>query len=193
LQKNGMNRRRNPSNSGRLIFVFIKVTKLGEKWHMLRYFRDYAGMVISMVMSLSLSLCMSVVAFLRAPEIHFTVETLIRNWGAAYLSITIVSLIIPVKVWGDRLAALIRLKQSTFLFGLVANLVPTLFFNTAITCVEVGVNISGGFSSLLYWNAVASDYLPMLMISYILSLGAEKIGLTIARKVCGDHPQWPHV
>ncbi len=160
---------------------------------MLRYFKDYFGMVISLVMSLTLSLCMSIVAFLRTPEMQFTVETLIRNWGAAFLSITIVSLLFPVKAWGDCLAAFFGLKQETLPFGLIANLVPTLFFNTAITFIEVGVNIQGGFGSPFYLTAVAGDYIPMFLISYLLSLGAEKIGLLIARSVCTGQKRLPHV
>lgn len=153
---------------------------------MLRYFKSYHGMVISLVMALIISLCMSVAAFLRTPGISFSAELLIRNWGAAFLSVTIVSLLFPVKAWGDRLAGVLKLKKDMQIFGLIANLVPTFFFNTVLTVVEVGINIPDGFASPNFWTAIAHDFLPMFAISYVLSLVAERIGISIARKVCSD-------
>ena len=105
----------------------------------------------------------------------------------------IVSLLFPVKEWGDRFAGACGLKPGTLPFGLASNLVPTLFFNTFITMVVAGVNVPGGFVSSLYWTAVANDFLPMFAVSYLLSLGAEKIGLSVAKKACAGGAEQLHL
>lgn len=145
---------------------------------MLRFFRDTFGMVISIVMAMMISLCMAVVGIWRNPAAGFTAERLLSNWGPAFLTIMTVSILLPVKYWGDRAAARLKLKAGTIPFGLVSNLVPTFFFNTVTTCVMVGVNL--GFGSPHYWQAVAGDWLPMFAASYALSFFAEKLGYLIA-------------
>lgn len=160
---------------------------------MLTYFKNYCGMVISIVMSLILSFSMACVALFRNAAAGFAIEALIRNWGTAFLTIMIVSLLFPVKEWGDRFAGACGLKPGTLPFGLASNLAPTLFFNTFITMVVAGVNVPGGFVSSLYWTAVANDFLPMFAVSYLLSLGAEKIGLSVAKKACAGGAEQLHL
>ena len=149
---------------------------------MIKFFRNHFGMIVSTIIALILSLCMAYVATVRAsnPEMPVTVEWIIRNWGTAFLTIMLVSMFIPGKMWGDQLAGKLGLKQGTLPFGMVSNLVPTLFYNTAATLVLVGVNV--GFSAPYYWAAVAADYILMYVISYVLSLIAERIGMIVAVK-----------
>ena len=149
---------------------------------MIKFFRNHFGMIVSTIIALILSLCMASVATVRAanPEMPVTVEWIIRNWGTAFLTIMLVSMFIPSKIWGDKLAGKLGLKQGTLPFGMVSNLVPTLFYNTAATLVLVGVNV--GFSAPYYWAAVAADYILMFVISYVLSLIAERIGMLVAIK-----------
>ena len=149
---------------------------------MIKFFRNHFGMIVSIVIALILSLCMASVATVRAsnPDMPLTVEWIIRNWGTAFLTIMIVSMVVPGKMWGDALAGQLSLKPGTLPVGLVSNLVPTLFYNTAATLVLVGVNV--GFSAPYYWAAVAADYVLMFVISYVLSLIAERIGMLVAVK-----------
>lgn len=149
---------------------------------MIKFFRNHFGMIISTIIALILSLCMASIATVRAanPEMPVTIEWIIRNWGTAFLVIMLVSMFIPSKMWGDHLAGRLGLKQGTLPFGLVSNLVPTLFYNTFATLVLVGVNV--GFSAPYYWAAVGSDYLLMFVVSYVLSLIAERIGMLVAVK-----------
>ncbi|MGN1018845.1 MAG: hypothetical protein ACI4O7_00605 [Aristaeellaceae bacterium] len=152
---------------------------------MLKFFRNHFGMVVSIIIALILSLCMSATATVKTAltqGVAVEVETLVRNWGTAFLVIMLISVCLPVKMWGDQFAAAIRLRQNTLPFGLVSNLVPTLFYNTGATLVLVGVNV--GFSAPYYWSAVAGDYLLMYVISYVLSLLAERLGMVIAQKAC---------
>ena len=152
---------------------------------MLRFFRNHFGMVVSIIIALILSLCMSATATVKTalmPGAAVQLETLVRNWGTAFLVIMLISVFLPVKMWGDQFAAAIKLRHNTLPFGLVSNLIPTLFYNTGATLVLVGVNV--GFSAPYYWAAVAGDYLLMFVISYVLSLVAERLGMVIAQKAC---------
>ena len=152
---------------------------------MLKFFRNHFGMVVSIIIALILSLRMSATATVKTALMAgaaVQLETLVRNWGTAFLVIMLISVLLPVKMWGDQFAAAVKLRHNTLPFGLVSNLIPTLFYNTGATLVLVGVNV--GFSSSIYWAAVAGDYLLMFVISYVLSLVAERRGMVIAQKAC---------
>ena len=152
---------------------------------MLKFFRNHFGMVVSIIIALILSLCMFATATVKTALMAgaaVQLETLVRNWGTAFLVIMLISVLLPVKMWGDQFSAAVKLRQNTLPFGLVSNLIPTLFYNTGATLVLVGVNV--GFSSSIYWAAVAGDYLLMFVISYVLSLVAERRGMVIAQKAC---------
>jgi hypothetical protein len=149
------------------------------------YFKNHFGMIVSLIIALVLSISMSTTAIFY-DHLTFSIELLVRNWGSAFLTIMIVSIIIPVVVWGDRLAAGAGLKPRTLPFGLLSNLVPTFFYNTAATLVLVGVNV--GFRAPFYWKAVAHDYLVMFAVSYFLSLIAEGLAVKVALRSVGPPP-----
>ena len=152
---------------------------------MLKFFRNHFGMVVSIIIALILSLSMSATATVKTALMAgaaVQAETLVRNWGTAFLVIMLISVFLPVKMWGDQFAAAVKLRHNTLPFGLVSNLIPTLFYNTGATLVLVGVNV--GFSAPYYWAAVAGDYLLMFVISYVLSLVAERLGMVIDQKAC---------
>lgn len=148
---------------------------------MLYFFRNHFGMVVSIVIAMLLSVCMAATAIFW-DHLEFSIELLLRNWGTAFLTIMLISVFLPVKIWGDKLAAKLGLKPGTLPFGLVSNLVPTLFYNTGATLILVGVNV--GFAAPFYWQAVLADYGVMYVISYVLSLVAERIGMVVAGQAC---------
>jgi hypothetical protein len=158
---------------------------------MLRFFKNHFGIVVSIVIALFLSISMASTAIIY-DHLDFSIELLIRNWGTAFLTIIIITILIPGKMWGDALAGKIGLKPMTFPFGLVSNLVPTLFYNTGATLVLVGVNV--GFSAPFYWAAFAHDFGVMYLVSYVLSLIAEAIAVKVAIASCmGDQHLQEHV
>jgi hypothetical protein len=157
------------------------------------FFKNHFGMVISVLIALILSVCMSSTAIIWN-HLEFNIDLLVRNWGTAFLTIIITSIIFQGKMWGDMFAGFIKLKPMTFPFGLVSNLIPTFFYNTAATLVLAGVNLDfrfpagdirhifGGFAAPFYWQAVLHDYFMLYLVSYILSLIAEAIALKLAFK-----------
>lgn len=166
---------------------------------MIKFFKNQFGMIVSIVIAVLLSFCMASTATVRAatPEAPLTIERLISNWGTAFLTIMLISIFLPSKIWGDHLAGALHLKPDSLPFGLVSNLVPTLFYNTSATLVLVGVNV--GFAAPFYWAAVAHDLLFMYIVSYVLSLIAERLGMLVAKRVFNeknkpmDMREIPHV
>ncbi|MDR1905056.1 MAG: hypothetical protein LBQ88_22595 [Treponema sp.] len=150
---------------------------------MLRFFKNHFGIVVSIVIALILSISMATTAIFY-DKLDFSIELLVRNWGTAFLTIMLITVLLPVKQWGDMLATKIGLKPKTFPFGLFSNLVPTLFYNTGATLVLVGVNVPGGFAAPFYWDAFKHDFLMMYAVSYVLSLIAEAIAVKIAIASC---------
>lgn len=153
------------------------------------FFKNHFSMVMGIVIALILSICMSTTAIFW-DHLEFSIELLLRNWGTAFLTIMLISILLPVKTWGDSFAAALKLKPYTLPFGMVSNLVPTLFYNTGATLVLVGVNV--GFSTPYYWAAVLNDYFVMYIVSYILSFIAEAIALKVALRYCVP-PRAQHV
>ncbi len=153
---------------------------------MLKFFKDQFGMIVGIVIAVILSCCMASAATFRiipTTEPMFF-EHLLSNWGTSFLVVMFISIFLPTKLWGDHLAGALHLKPDSLPFGLVADLVPTLFYNTGATLVLVGVNI--GFSAPYYWSAVAGDYLIMFAISYVLSLLTERVGMLVAKRVFNE-------
>jgi hypothetical protein len=152
------------------------------------FFKNHFGMVISMIIALILSLCMALTAIFW-DHLPFSIELLVRNWGTAFLTIIAITILIPGKMWGDKFAGMVRLRQGTLVFGMVSNLIPTFFYNTGATLVLVGVNIT--FAAPFYWQAVLHDYFVMYAVSYVLSLIAEAIAFKLAHS--WQIPMVPHV
>ncbi|MDO5298182.1 MAG: hypothetical protein Q4F18_02040 [Clostridia bacterium] len=145
-------------------------------------------MTVSIIIALILSICMSTTAIIW-DKLTFSIELLLRNWGTAFLTIMLISLLLPVKMMGDTFSGRLGLKPDTLPFGLVSNLIPTLFYNTGATLILVGVNV--GFSAPYYWQAFRADFGIMFVVSYVLSLIAERIGMIVAKKAC--QPIHPHL
>jgi hypothetical protein len=166
------------------------------------FFKNHFGMVISMIIALILSICMATSAIFWN-HLPFSIDLLARNWGTAFLTIILTTIILPGKHWGDLFAGLLKLKPRTFPFGLVSNLIPTFFYNTFATLVLTGVNlpfrfpagdirfIFGGFAAPFYWQAVLHDWFMLYLVSYVLSLIAEAIALKLAFR--WQIPAGPHV
>jgi hypothetical protein len=142
-------------------------------------------MVVSLIIALILSLCVVATAMMYE-HMEITVETFVRNWGAAFLTIILTTIILPVKVWGDLFAGALKLKPRTLPFGLVSNIIPTFVYNTTATLVLVGTIV--GFSVPFYWQAVAHSYLITLVVAYVISMLAESLAIKIAIKCCMPVP-----
>ncbi|MDO4545126.1 MAG: hypothetical protein Q4C25_03125 [Bacillota bacterium] len=151
------------------------------------FFKNHFGMVVTMIIALILSLCMATTAICIG-GLPLNICMIARSWGTCFLVIMLVSIIIPSKIWGDKLAMKCKLKPNTLKFGLVSNIIPTFVYNTAATFALPAVNIfyndaiPEAAQLPAYLSSVKHDYLIMFVLSYFVSLIAEKIALQVAFK-----------
>lgn len=149
------------------------------------FFKNHFGMVVSTVIAIILSLCMATAAIF-VDQLTFTVPLWIKNWGTAFLTIMLCSIVFPTKLWGDKMALACKRKPNTLSFGLLANIIPTLIYNTFATLVLAAVNIfcnehiPAQAQLGAYLASVGRDLPIMFVISYVLALISEKIALKVA-------------
>ncbi|MCD8020444.1 MAG: hypothetical protein LUF92_12945 [Clostridiales bacterium] len=153
----------------------------------MHYFKNHFGLIISIYVALFMSVSMATVGVLwNAAEAGIHLENWILNWGAAFLSFTLVSIILPVKMIGDKAAQALKLKEEGWGFFFLSNAVRTLFFNTVVTIVLTGCGM--GFDNPYLWAAIGAQILPMYIISFLFSCVYEKLAFRIACSILGQPP-----
>lgn len=153
----------------------------------MHYFKNHFGLIISIYVALFMSFSMATVGVIwNYAQLGFHIESWILNWGAAFLSFTLVSIILPVKMIGDKAAIALKLKPEGLGFFVISNAVRTLFFNTVVTVVLTGCGM--GFTHPFLWPAIGSQLLPMYVISLLFSLVYEKMAFRVACGILGKEP-----
>ncbi len=164
----------------------------------MNFYKNHFGMIISSVVAICISLIMATAAIFVA-KLEFNPALLIKNWGTAFLVITLTGMIIPLTDMSFALCRKIGLKPETLPHVLVENAVATLFFNTTATLVLTAVNVfynpsieaavaAGALPSVsaVYWQSVIHDWPIMFVISYIFAFFVTKAALKIAIASVGD-------
>ncbi len=151
------------------------------------FFKNHFGMVVSTVMVAILSTCMASIAMVLF-GITVTPISWYQNVSVSFLTLFLASALLPVKTWGDQMAVACKLNRKTIPFGLVANIIPSLIFNTIATIVLPAVNIfynehipqEAQFG--IWMNAVLGGWGTMFVISFVLAFIAESIAVKVAFK-----------
>lgn len=151
------------------------------------FFKNHFGMVVSTVMVAVLSVCMASIA-MPLFGIPVTPVSWYQNVSVSFLTMFITSVLLPVKIWGDKMAISFKLERKTFAFGIVANIIPSLVFNTIATMVLPAVNIfynehipaEAQFG--IWMDAVIGGWPLMFVISFVLAMIGETIALKVAFK-----------
>lgn len=151
------------------------------------FFKNHFGMVVSTVMVAVLSVCMASIA-MPIFGIPVTPVSWYQNVSVSFMTLFVASVILPVKIWGDQMATAMKLERKTFAFGVAANIIPSLIFNTIATIVLPAVNIfyneyipaEAQFG--IWLDAVFSGWPIMFVISFVLAFVGESIALKVAFK-----------
>lgn len=163
----------------------------------MNFYKNHFGMIISSVVALCLSLLMASTAIFVS-HLVFSVPLLVRNWGTAFLTITITGMVFPLTDWSFALGRKLGLKPETMPHVMLENFVATLFFNTTATMVLAAVNIYGNADieaavaagaapsvNAIYMGSVMHDWPIMFVISFIAALFVTKLAIRIAKKAVG--------
>ena len=164
----------------------------------MNFYKNHFGMIISSVVAICISLIMATSAIF-VDKLTFTVPLLVKNWGTAFLVISLTGMIFPLTDWSFALGRKMRLKPETLPHVLLENFVATLFFNTTATLVLTAVNVfnnpeieaaaAAGFIpsvSAVYTQSVIHDWPIMFIISYIFAFFVTKAAIKIARSSVGE-------
>ena len=146
----------------------------------MNFYKNHFGMIVSSVIALSVSFIMATAAIF-VDHLTFTVPLWIKNWGTAFLVITICGMIFPLTNWSFALGRKLHLKPETLPHILLENTIATLVFNLFATLVLAAVNIfanpdiagaiQGGFLPYasvteMYWKTVLRDLLYVICLFY---------------------------
>lgn len=165
----------------------------------MNFYKNHFGMIVSSVIALSVSFVMATAAIF-VDHLTFTVPLWIRNWGTAFLVITISGMIFPLTDWSFALGRKLGLKPETLPHILLENTVATLVFNLMATLVLAGVNIfanaeiagaiEAGFLPYksvgdMYVKTVLKDLPIMFVISFVAAFFLTRLAISIAKKSLG--------
>ena len=165
----------------------------------MNFYKNHFGMIVSSVIALSVSLIMATAAIF-VEHLTFTIPLWLKNWGTAFLVITICGMVFPLTNWSFALGKKLGLKPETLPHILLENTIATLVFNLFATLVLAGVNIFANpeiagaieagylpFKSVpdMYWKTVLRDLPIMFVISFIAAFFITKVAISTAKKALG--------
>lgn len=165
----------------------------------MNFYKNHFGMIVSSVIALSVSLIMATAAIF-VDHLTFTIPLWLKNWGTAFLVITICGMVFPLTNWSFALGKKLGLKPETLPHILLENTIATLVFNLFATLVLAGVNIFANpeiagaieagylpFKSVpdMYLKTVLRDLPIMFVISFIAAFFITKVAISVAKKALG--------
>ena len=156
----------------------------------MKCYQNHFGMIVSSVIALLMGIFMAV-AIMIIQHTPFTWINIFETWGIIFLMITLILMIVPVNLLGDKFAKKIGLKARTLSFALVSNIIPSLIFNTIMSLVmpATGIFYNEAIPAEArvgaWMDAFVSGWLPTFVISYFCALVAAKIGELAACKTIG--------
>ena len=152
----------------------------------MNFYKNHFGMIISSVVAICISLIMATSAIF-VDKLTFTLPLLIKNWGTAFLVISLTGMAFPLTDWSFALGRKMGLRPETLPHVLVENFVATLFFNTTATIVLTAV--AAGFlpnTLTAFVQGVLHDWPIMFIISYVFAFFVTKAAIRIAKQAVGE-------
>lgn len=162
----------------------------------MNFYKNHFGMIVSSVIAIAVSLVMATSAVF-VDHLIFSVPLLIKNWGTAFLVISLCSLIFPMTDWSFALCKKMNLKPETFPHVMVENTIATLIYNLFATLVLSYVNIFANESIAgliaagvlpyksvgdMYFHTILHDLPIMFVISFIAAYFITRFAIYVAKK-----------
>ena len=163
----------------------------------MNFYKNHYGMIISSVVAYFISLLMATCAIF-VDHLTFSIPLLVKNWGTAFLVISVSGMVFPLTNWSFALGRRLGLKPETLPHVLLENFIATMVFNTTATLVLAGVNIygnpaieaavaAGAASSVtaIYIGTLLHDWPVMFVISFIAAFFVTKLAIHVAQTTVG--------
>ena len=142
-------------------------------------------MIVNAVVAVLMGLFMgTTVLLLHGTQINWV--SLGEVWAKITLVVTFVLALMPLNEWGEKSAKMAGCRQGTIVFGLVANILPTIIINTILGAVLPAMDIFYNEAipkeaRMGEWVAAfLGDWIPTFIAAYFFSMLAAKIGGMLA-------------
>lgn len=143
--------------------------------------------VYTLVMNTPIAIAISLTAQLLATG-TVNIKLLLINFALAYAISFAVGMFIPVEKWGVGFAMACKAKPDTLKFGLLVNIIIDLVY-VIVNCLILtyfNVIILGHAPLIAYFIGIASMFVPIYIVGYIVSFIWNRPAVYIAKKVCGE-------
>ncbi|MCB7320702.1 hypothetical protein [Lacrimispora sp. 210928-DFI.3.58] len=163
----------------------------------MNFYKNHYGMIISSVVAYFISLLMATCAIF-VDHLTFSIPLLVKNWGTAFLVISVSGMVFPLTNWSFALGRRLGLKPETLPHVLLENFIATMVFNTTATLVLAGVNIYGNPAieaavaagaapsvTAIYIGTLLHDWPVMFVISFIAAFFVTKLAIHVAQTTVG--------
>ncbi len=144
--------------------------------------------VNTLIMNIPVSLAIVITAQLLANG-KLDLGLSILNFVIAYAVSFLVGMLVPLVPWGLGFAKACKAKPDTLPFGLLVNVVVNLGYVLANSIILTFVNVVIiGHAPVVpvYFIAMASTFLPIYAVGYVVSFLWNKPAEMISKSICGE-------
>ncbi|MCF0132800.1 MAG: hypothetical protein HUJ72_02930 [Blautia sp.] len=143
--------------------------------------------IYTLLMNIPIALSISLTAQLLATS-TVVVKLLLINFCLAYIISFIVGMCLPVAKWGVGFALKCKAKPDTLKFGLLVNAVINLVY-VVVNCLILtyfNVIILGHAPIIAYFIGMATTFIPIYIVGFIVSFLWNRPAESIARSICSE-------
>lgn len=143
--------------------------------------------ISALIMNIPVAIAISLTAQLLA--VHTVIfKLLLINFGIAYVISFLIGVSIPLVPWGIAFAKKCHAKPESLIFGLCINVVVNLGY-VLINCLILtyfNVCILGHAPIQAYFIGMATTFLPIYVVGYIVSFLWNGPAEAITKKICKE-------
>lgn len=144
-------------------------------------------MVNTLIMNIPICLAIVITAQLLATG-TLVWNLSVLNFAIAYVVSFLIGMLLPLVPWGLGFAKACKAKPDSLPFGLLVNVVVNLGY-VLINCIiltYVNVVILGHAPIIAYFIAMATSFLPIYAVGYVVSFLWNKPAEKISKAICGE-------
>ncbi len=139
----------------------------------------------TLIMNIPVAAAISLTAQLLA--IHTVIPQLFFiNFGIAYVISFLIGMFIPAVRWGIGFATVCKAKPDSLPFGLCINVIVNLVY-VVINCIILtffNVVILNGAPVIAFFIGMATTFVPIYLVGYVVSFLWNRPSEKIAEKIC---------
>lgn len=143
--------------------------------------------IYTLIMNIPVALSISLTAQLLATG-TVVANLLLINFALAYVISFAVGMLLPVGKWGVGFAMACKAKPDTLKFGLLVNVIINFVYVVVNSLILTFFNviILAHAPIIAYFIGVATTFIPIYIVGYIVSFLWNRPAENIAKNICGE-------